>query len=111
MFTVRSTRAGARRAPSLRGYTQLRTKKTVCITGAGNSSHVFIPYFTNLGYDVTVFADFKDEAERLQKGTPAARAAGGAITMLTLALRTVGGTHVTQNRSFAGVSARGGAGA
>jgi opine dehydrogenase len=40
----------------------------VCITGAGNAAHVFIPYFVNQGYDVTVFADFKDEAERLQKG-------------------------------------------
>jgi len=43
-------------------------KKTVCITGAGNAAHVFIPYFSRAGYDVTVFADFKDEAERLQKG-------------------------------------------
>jgi len=43
-------------------------KKTVCITGAGNAAHVFIPYFSNKGFDVTVFADFKDEAERLQKG-------------------------------------------
>jgi hypothetical protein len=32
---------------------------------------VFIPYYANLGYDVTVFADFKDEAERLQKGIDA----------------------------------------
>jgi len=43
-------------------------KKTVCICGAGNAAHVFIPYFANNGYEVTVFADFKDEAERLQKG-------------------------------------------
>merc|ERR1712232_1355343 len=43
-------------------------KKTVCITGAGNAAHVFIPYFSRAGYNVTVFADFKDEAERLQKG-------------------------------------------
>jgi len=42
-------------------------KKTVCICGAGNAAHVFIPYFTKNGYNVTVFADFKDEAERLQK--------------------------------------------
>jgi len=43
-------------------------KKTVCIAGAGNAAHVFIPYFSRAGYEVTVFADFKDEAERLQKG-------------------------------------------
>jgi len=43
-------------------------KKTVCITGAGNAAHVFIPYFSRAGFDVTVFADFKDEAERLEKG-------------------------------------------
>eukprot|EP00406_Dinophysis_acuminata_P020686 CAMPEP_0179341112 /NCGR_PEP_ID=MMETSP0797-20121207/69662_1 /TAXON_ID=47934 /ORGANISM="Dinophysis acuminata, Strain DAEP01" /LENGTH=517 /DNA_ID=CAMNT_0021055163 /DNA_START=1 /DNA_END=1551 /DNA_ORIENTATION=- len=43
-------------------------KKTVCICGAGNAAHVFIPYFSKLGYNVTVFADFGDEAERLQKG-------------------------------------------
>jgi len=43
-------------------------KKTVCITGAGNAAHVFIPYFVKQGFDVTVFASFKDEAERLQKG-------------------------------------------
>jgi len=42
--------------------------KTVCIAGAGNAAHVFIPYFSRAGYNVTVFADFKDEAERLQKG-------------------------------------------
>jgi len=44
------------------------SKGTVCIAGAGNAAHVFIPYFSNLGYTVNVFADFKDEAERLQKG-------------------------------------------
>eukprot|EP00928_Gymnodinium_smaydae_P023558 TRINITY_DN1939_c0_g2_i1.p1 TRINITY_DN1939_c0_g2~~TRINITY_DN1939_c0_g2_i1.p1 ORF type:complete len:568 (-),score=123.99 TRINITY_DN1939_c0_g2_i1:167-1627(-) len=44
------------------------SKGTVCICGAGNAAHVFIPYFSNNGYDVTVFAGFKDEAERLQKG-------------------------------------------
>lgn len=44
------------------------SKGTVCICGAGNAAHVFIPYFTNQGYEVTVFADFQDEAERLQKG-------------------------------------------
>lgn len=44
------------------------SKKTVCIAGAGNAAHVFIPYFSTKGYEVTVFADFKDEAERLQKG-------------------------------------------
>jgi len=41
---------------------------TVCITGAGNAAHVFIPYFARQGFEVTVFASFKDEAERLQKG-------------------------------------------
>merc|ERR1712100_107024 len=35
-----------------------RTRGTVCICGAGNAAHVFIPYYANLGYDVTVFADF-----------------------------------------------------
>merc|ERR1711959_878013 len=45
-----------------------RTCGTVCICGAGNAAHVFIPYYVNLGYEVTVFADFKDEAERLEKG-------------------------------------------
>eukprot|EP00927_Polykrikos_kofoidii_P073363 TRINITY_DN693_c0_g1_i4.p1 TRINITY_DN693_c0_g1~~TRINITY_DN693_c0_g1_i4.p1 ORF type:complete len:747 (+),score=126.94 TRINITY_DN693_c0_g1_i4:59-2299(+) len=48
-----------------------RHRGTVCICGAGNAAHVFIPYYANLGYDVTVFADFKDEAERLQKGIDA----------------------------------------
>jgi len=43
-------------------------KKTVCITGAGNAAHVFIPYFVKQGFNVTVFASFKDEGERLQKG-------------------------------------------
>jgi len=56
--------------PGLKAYLEKVSpkKKTVCITGAGNAAHVFIPYFSNLGYDVTVFANFKDEAERLQKG-------------------------------------------
>jgi len=44
-----------------------RNRGTVCIAGAGNAAHVFIAYFSNQGYDVTVFADFKDEAERLKK--------------------------------------------
>jgi len=44
-----------------------RSRGTVCITGAGNAAHVFIAYFYNQGYDVTVFADFQDEAERLKK--------------------------------------------
>jgi len=48
-----------------------RTRGTVCICGAGNAAHVFIPYYTRLGYDVTVFADFQDEAERLQAGIDA----------------------------------------
>lgn len=43
-------------------------EKIVCICGAGNAAHVFIPYFSNNGYKVTVFADFKDEAERLKAG-------------------------------------------
>jgi len=42
-------------------------KATVCICGGGNAAHVFIPYFTEQGYEVTVFADFQDEAERLSK--------------------------------------------
>jgi len=45
--------------------------KTVCVCGAGNAAHVFIPYFQNNGYTVTVFADFKDEAERLKAGQDA----------------------------------------
>merc|ERR1719393_433777 len=44
------------------------SKGTVCVCGGGNSAHVFIPYFAKNGYDVTVFADFGDEAERLKKG-------------------------------------------
>jgi len=48
-----------------------RNRGTVCICGAGNAAHVFIPYYANLGYDVTVFADFKDEAARLQAGIEA----------------------------------------
>merc|ERR1712232_256482 len=48
-----------------------RTRGTVCICGAGNAAHVFIPYYVNLGYEVTVFADFKDEAARLQAGIDA----------------------------------------
>mmetsp|Transcript_153763 Transcript_153763/g.267960 ORF Transcript_153763/g.267960 Transcript_153763/m.267960 type:complete len:754 (+) Transcript_153763:95-2356(+) len=53
------------------------TGKTVCVCGAGNAAHVFIPYFTNNGYNVTVFADFKDEAERLKAGVDA----NGGITV------------------------------
>jgi len=45
-----------------------RYRGNVCICGAGNAAHVFIPYYVSLGYQVTVFADFKDEAERLKKG-------------------------------------------
>lgn len=41
--------------------------KTVCICGAGNAAHVFIPFFTQRGCTVTVFADYGDEAERLKK--------------------------------------------
>jgi len=52
--------------------------KTVCIAGAGNAAHVFIPYFTKQGFEVTVFANFKDEAERLQKGINE----NGGITIL-----------------------------
>mmetsp|Transcript_12211 Transcript_12211/g.34549 ORF Transcript_12211/g.34549 Transcript_12211/m.34549 type:complete len:419 (-) Transcript_12211:96-1352(-) len=40
--------------------------KVVCICGAGNATHVFIPYFVNKGFTVNVFADFQDEAARLQ---------------------------------------------
>jgi 2,3-bisphosphoglycerate-dependent phosphoglycerate mutase len=43
------------------------SKGTVCVCGAGNAAHVFIPYFSNNGFDCTVFAGFKDEAERLQR--------------------------------------------
>jgi hypothetical protein len=43
-------------------------KPTVCICGAGNAAHVFIPLLASKGFDVNVFADFGDEAERLQKG-------------------------------------------
>jgi len=50
------------------GGGEKKKKKTVCITGAGNAAHVFIPYFVKRGFEVTVFASFKDEAERLQKG-------------------------------------------
>lgn len=44
-----------------------RSRGTVCVCGAGNAAHAFIPYFSNQGFDVTVFADFQDEAERLKK--------------------------------------------
>jgi len=43
-------------------------KPQVCICGAGNAAHVFIPLLASQGFDVAVFADFRDEAERLQKG-------------------------------------------
>lgn len=46
----------------------MASKKTICVCGGGNAAHVFIPYCTNNGFDVTVFADFADEAERFQKG-------------------------------------------
>ena len=48
---------------------------SVTICGAGNAAHVFIPYFTDLGYEVSVFAGFKDEAARLK----AAYEANGGI--------------------------------
>jgi hypothetical protein len=41
-------------------------RANICICGAGNAAHVFIPYFGNLGYEVTVFAGFRDEAARLK---------------------------------------------
>jgi len=53
------------------------SKGTVCVCGGGNAAHVFIPYFTNQGYSVTVYADFKDEAERLSKAIDEA----GGITV------------------------------
>eukprot|EP00812_Abedinium_dasypus_P009256 NODE_295_length_1694_cov_293.819402.p1 GENE.NODE_295_length_1694_cov_293.819402~~NODE_295_length_1694_cov_293.819402.p1 ORF type:complete len:520 (+),score=126.10 NODE_295_length_1694_cov_293.819402:3-1562(+) len=43
-----------------------RTRGTVCVAGAGNAAHAFIPYFSSRGFEVTVFANFKDEAERLE---------------------------------------------
>jgi hypothetical protein len=46
-------------------------KGTVCVCGAGNAAHVFIPYFAKTGYNVTVFADFGNEAEELDKGQKA----------------------------------------
>jgi hypothetical protein len=44
-----------------------RSRGTVCICGAGNAAHVFIAYFSDQGYNVTVYADYSDEAERLKK--------------------------------------------
>mmetsp|Transcript_19531 Transcript_19531/g.45425 ORF Transcript_19531/g.45425 Transcript_19531/m.45425 type:complete len:446 (-) Transcript_19531:333-1670(-) len=45
----------------------VKSKGTICICGGGNAAHVFIPYFSKNGYEVSVFADFQDEAERLKK--------------------------------------------
>jgi len=45
-----------------------RNRGTVCICGAGHAAHVFMSYFSNQGFNVTVYADFKDEAERLERG-------------------------------------------
>lgn len=42
-------------------------KPTICVCGGGNASHVYIPLFASRGYEVHVFADFGDEAERLKK--------------------------------------------
>jgi len=53
------------------------SKGTVCVCGAGNAAHVFIPYFAKNGYEVTVFADYGNEAEELK----AAMDANGGITV------------------------------
>jgi len=52
-------------------------KPSVCVCGGGNASHVYIALFGHRGYEVNVFADFGDEAERLQKGKDEA----GGITI------------------------------
>eukprot|EP00466_Bigelowiella_natans_P018129 jgi/Bigna1/138567/aug1.45_g13275 len=41
----------------------------LCVVGAGNASHVFIPLFASQGYTVDVYAGYGDEAERLLKAT------------------------------------------
>jgi len=43
-------------------------KPSICVCGGGNASHVYISLFASRGFEVNVFADFGDEAERLQKG-------------------------------------------
>ena len=56
-----------RRTDSGPTQNQSPSVEKVCICGAGNAAHVFIPYFTNLGYEVSVFASLQDEAARLKK--------------------------------------------
>lgn len=46
-------------------------KPTVCICGAGNAAHVFSSLFPAMGFNTTIFADFKDEAERFKAATDA----------------------------------------
>jgi len=41
-------------------------KPTVCVCGAGNAAHVFSSLLPSWGFDVTIFADFRDEAERFK---------------------------------------------
>mmetsp|Transcript_10100 Transcript_10100/g.18647 ORF Transcript_10100/g.18647 Transcript_10100/m.18647 type:complete len:457 (-) Transcript_10100:505-1875(-) len=42
-------------------------KPTICVCGGGNASHVYMSLFASRGYEVNVFADFGDEAEKLTK--------------------------------------------
>lgn len=42
-------------------------KPSICVCGGGNASHVYIALFASRGYEVNVFADFGDEAEKLTK--------------------------------------------
>mmetsp|Transcript_28673 Transcript_28673/g.82035 ORF Transcript_28673/g.82035 Transcript_28673/m.82035 type:complete len:762 (-) Transcript_28673:104-2389(-) len=52
-----------------------RGKPVIGVMGGGNASHVYMALFSLKGYEVHVFADFGDEAERLN-------AAGKEITIL-----------------------------
>jgi len=47
-------------------YVDTISPQTICVVGAGNASHAFIPYFSSIGFKVTVFADYGDEAARLK---------------------------------------------
>jgi len=42
-------------------------KPSLCVCGGGNASHVYMALFSARGYEVNVFADFGDEAEKLTK--------------------------------------------
>jgi len=41
-------------------------KPTICVCGGGNASHTYMALFSSRGYTVNVFADFGDDAQKLQ---------------------------------------------